>query len=383
MYPLNHRRLNLAIVFAITLMAVLGVSSMAPALPTMAQDLQVSSEASTLLVTVFTLPGVILAPLLGILADRWGRRKVLIPSLLLFGLAGGACSLARDFELLLGLRFFQGIGAAALGALSITLIGDFYSEEARSRVFGYNAAVLTIGTATYPLLGGALALLSWRYVFLLPLAALPLAAVVISLRNPEPRSSEDFKGYVTEAVRRMSSRNISFFLLATMVTFIILYGPYLTTFPFLLEYSFGSTPFTVGIIMSSMSVTTALTSSRLAKLSERFSGRNLVQGAFLLYALALVLMPLMPNIWVLFLPTMLFGFAQGINIPSIQKLLSDSAPAKYRGAFMSTNAMMLRLGQTLGPLIMALILMNWGLVAVFFAGACISLLMLLLLLATD
>jgi MFS transporter, ACDE family, multidrug resistance protein len=59
----------------------------------------------------------VMTPLLGVLSDRYGRKKILVPALLLFGLAGGACAFARNFDVLLVFRFFQGMGAAALGTL--------------------------------------------------------------------------------------------------------------------------------------------------------------------------------------------------------------------------------------------------------------------------
>ncbi len=61
------------------------------------------------------MPGVLLTPVLGVLGDRVWRRKVLVPSLMLFGVAGAACSLVRDFNSLLVLRLFQGAGVAPLG----------------------------------------------------------------------------------------------------------------------------------------------------------------------------------------------------------------------------------------------------------------------------
>lgn len=71
-------------------MAVLGVSSVTPAFPAIARELGVSSGQVGLLITVFTLPGIVMAPVLGILSDRHGRKKILVPALLLFGIAGGA-----------------------------------------------------------------------------------------------------------------------------------------------------------------------------------------------------------------------------------------------------------------------------------------------------
>jgi ACDE family multidrug resistance protein len=107
---------NLQIVFFITLIVVMGVSSISPALPEIQAAFGIPKAAVGLLIVVFTLPGVLFAPLFGVLADRYGRKTVLVPSLLLFGIAGSACSLVRDVDLLLALRFLQGIGAASLGS---------------------------------------------------------------------------------------------------------------------------------------------------------------------------------------------------------------------------------------------------------------------------
>jgi ACDE family multidrug resistance protein len=119
-----YKDYNLHIVFAVTLMAVLGTSSVTPAFPEVAQEFGITRGQVGLLITVFTLPGVLLTPVLGALSDRFGRRKILIPSLMLFGIAGGACAFAPDFDLLLAFRALQGVGAASLGAMNVTLIGD-------------------------------------------------------------------------------------------------------------------------------------------------------------------------------------------------------------------------------------------------------------------
>lgn len=156
---------NLYVIFGITLTAVMGVSSIAPALPSISRSLEVSTDQIGLLITFFTLPGIVFTPILGILADRYGRKIVLVPSLFLFGIAGTACAFAVSFEQLLLLRAFQGTGSAALGALNLTLIGDLYSGNRRATAMGYNGSVLSVGTAAYPAIGGGLALFGWFYPF--------------------------------------------------------------------------------------------------------------------------------------------------------------------------------------------------------------------------
>ena len=73
-----------------------------PSLPTR-RELDVSSRQVALLITVYTLPAIVMTPVLGIPSDRYGRKKILAPALLLFGLA---CAFARSFDILLALRFF-------------------------------------------------------------------------------------------------------------------------------------------------------------------------------------------------------------------------------------------------------------------------------------
>ncbi len=66
---------RLHVIFLITLMGVMGVAVLAPAFPEIAENLGISKSDVALLITVFTLPGIILAPIIGVLADRFGRKK--------------------------------------------------------------------------------------------------------------------------------------------------------------------------------------------------------------------------------------------------------------------------------------------------------------------
>lgn len=369
---------NLQILFGITLTAVMGVASITPAFPKIIQELGVSSMGIGLLITVFTFPGVILTPVLGVVADRYGRKRILIPSMFLFGIAGGACALTREFNLLLILRFFQGIGAASLGALNVTIIGDLYSGRELAAAMGYNASILSVGTASYPAIGGALAMVGWYYPFALPLLAIPLGFVVLFfLKNPEPKMEQHLKEYFRNVLRSLKKRQVIGIFVASIVTFIILYGPLLTYLPLLLADSFGATPLIIGLFISVMSLITAFTSSQLGRLTKKFSERTLLKVTFILYGLAIFLIPILPKLTAFLIPAVIFGIAHGLNIPCFQTLLAGLAPMEYRGAFMSLNGMVLRLGQTLGPPLMGIIFNLWGIEATFYSGAGLSGLMFL------
>src|SRR5690625_4118482 len=104
----------------------MGVSSIAPALPSIVRSFSCTNDQIGLLITFYTLPGIILTLILGVIADRYGRKRVLIPSLFFFGIAVTACAFATSFEHLLFLRDLLGMGSASLGALFLSIIVDLY-----------------------------------------------------------------------------------------------------------------------------------------------------------------------------------------------------------------------------------------------------------------
>jgi MFS transporter, ACDE family, multidrug resistance protein len=373
---------NLHVLWGVTLMAVLGTSSITPAFPTIVRELGVSSGQVGLLITVFTLPGIVMTPLLGVLSDRYGRKKILVPALLLFGIAGGACAFARDFNVLLALRFFQGMGAAALGTLNVTVIGDIYDGRERSSALGYNSSVLSAGTASYPAIGGLLATFGWFYPFALPLAAIPIAIVVLfSLHNPEPRNDDRLRDYFGSVWENLHDREVFGLIGASLLTFIVLFGPQISYLPILMNARFDAPSYVIGAVLSSASVTTALTSTQLGRLTRRFSEKGLLKVAFVLYAIALIVVAFTPNLPLLVLPAVVFGVAQGINLPNVFSLLNAHAPTENRGAFMATNGMSLRAGQTIGPLFMASAAGTLGLTGAYLTAAGLALFAFLLVLA--
>jgi ACDE family multidrug resistance protein len=371
---------NLHVLWGVTLMAVLGTSSITPAFPTIVRELGVSSGQVGLLITVFTLPGIVMTPLLGVLSDRYGRKKILVPALLLFGIAGGACAFARDFNVLLALRFFQGMGAAALGTLNVTVIGDIYDGRERSSALGYNSSVLSAGTASYPAIGGLLATFGWFYPFALPLAAIPIAIVVLfSLHNPEPRNDDRLRDYFGSVWENLHDREVFGLIGASLLTFIVLFGPQISYLPILMNARFDAPSYVIGAVLSSASVTTALTSTQLGRLTRRFSEKGLLKVAFVLYAIALIVVAFTPSLPLLVLPAVLFGVAQGINLPNVFSLLNAHAPTENRGAFMATNGMSLRAGQTIGPLFMASAAGTLGLTGAYLTAAGLAFLLVLAL----
>jgi MFS family permease len=168
---------NLQMIFCVSLVYVLGVTSITPAFPQIARYFEIETQEIGLLIVIFTLPGIFLTPILGIIADRIGRKKVLVPSLILFGTAGFACAFTRDFEILLVMRFLQGVGYASLGSLNAAIIGDLFEGKERAAAMGYNAQLYKyLLQLSYPFIGRyTCQLLIGIFVFYLPGVAVPIA----------------------------------------------------------------------------------------------------------------------------------------------------------------------------------------------------------------
>lgn len=348
----------------------MGVSSIAPAFPSIGRSLDVSTNQIGLLITFFTLPGIIFTPILGILADRFNRKVILVPSLFLFGIAGTACALADSFQQLLMFRVFQGIGSAALGVLNLTLIGDLYLGNERATVMGYNGSVLSIGTALYPAIGGALAIIGWSYPFYLSLLALPVGLFALFfLRQETEQNGLEIKFYLKEVKSALFSKTVFALFLCMFFTFIILYGGYITYFTILLDEKFAKSSFAIGAILSGSSLVTAITSAQLGKLTARFNEQTLIKISATLYTFIFLIIPFVDNIWLFAIPISLFGVAQGMNIPSIMNLLTGYAPKEFRAAFLSANWMVMRLGQALGPYILGLVYLYVSLEGTFYFAA--------------
>ncbi len=370
---------NLYFIFITTLFAVMGVASLAPAFPQISEHFNISKQQVGYLVIVFTLPGIVLTPFTGILADRAGRKAVLVPSLLLFGLAGTACIWAPDFNTLLVLRSVQGIGASSLGAINVTLIGDLYSGKTRAEAMGYNASVLSVGTASYPFLGGALAMLSWQYVFILPALAIPFGLVVVGMFHPEYTGDrQNFFDYASGLFKAVLQKSVIGLLLLNILVFFLIYGAFITYLPALLKERLTANSLQIGLTMSMMSVTTAIISAQTGRINRRWNERSVLITGIILYGFSMLLFVWTYHWWFITLPVVVFGVGQGLFMPRVQTRLVGHASVKERAAFMSLNSMVLRTGQTIGPAIIGLAYSWGGFKGAYLGGACIAMVMLII-----
>lgn len=371
-----------ALAFVITATGITLNTFITPSLPEIMRGVGADPDQAGVVLTATTLPGIVLAPVAGMLADRYGRRAVLVPSLAVFGLAGGLAATSPSLGWLLGWRLLQGAGAAGLINLAVVLIGDHVSGHRRAGMIGRNAAVLTIGLAVFPLLGGVLTdVFGWRAAFLVyPLALITAGAVAWGLPAGDGIDLD-----IGQQIRNLGPAlrlpGVARALGAGLVSFALIFGVLLTVLPVHLEQAFGVSPTGRGLLFGAAAVANtvfALSAGRL----QRFSKRALLSAATGLFCVALATMAAAGSLGVVVAGMVIFGAGEGLMIPNLQDIAAGSSETQ-RGAVVALLVSAARTGQTIGPLAATTAFAATGAGVTFAVCAGLSLLLLLPLVATG
>jgi EmrB/QacA subfamily drug resistance transporter len=198
-------RWTLVVVCAATAILLLDVTVVNVALARIERDLDASFDELQWVIDAYAISLAAVLLLFGSLADRIGRRRVLVAGLVVFAAASLVCALAGDAVVLDVGRAIQGVGAAAMFATSLALLAqEFEQGDQRGFAFGVWGAVSGAAIALGPLVGGALVdAVDWEWIFLVNV---PIAATLIVLtitRVPESRPGRpeplDLPGAVTFA----------------------------------------------------------------------------------------------------------------------------------------------------------------------------------------
>jgi len=157
-------------------------------LPTMGEDLGASATETTWFYSAFLLSFAATQLPLGRLADLWGRRRMMVLGVVVFGVSSLACGLAPDATTAIAARAGEGIGAAMVYATTLSLVSNAFPAESRGTGIGVWTAIGLIGGGLGPFLGGVLIdVASWRWFFWVNLPLCVVAIVLTYLHVPESR----------------------------------------------------------------------------------------------------------------------------------------------------------------------------------------------------
>lgn len=257
----------------------LGNGLVSPILDSLLAPLGASATNIGLMISFFWAPSLVIVPITGGLADRYSRKTILVPAILLFGLAGMAIATTTDFRVVLGLRLLQGVGWAGVAPLVTTSIGDLYAGPTEATAQGLRITGAGVVGGAVPLLAGALVGLAWQYPFLVHASVVPVAMLVyIWFDDPtagmESGSDDDSSPYVRELLGLVRRRRVVAIVLARALPLAVWIG-FVTYNSIIVVQLLDGNPIYAGALLAITSLVFALAASQAGRVTARFAGRSI------------------------------------------------------------------------------------------------------------
>ncbi|HEY2987289.1 MAG TPA: MFS transporter [Candidatus Binatia bacterium] len=374
-----EKRKALALVYGSSLALMMGSNFLQPALPALIQPFGISDSALALIMTVFTGPAIILAPIFGIMADLYGRRHLLAWGLILFGLSGAAMAFAPTFGWLLAFRAIQGIGFSAVIPLTIVLIGDLLEGDYEIGGQGLKVFIDRVGYLILPPLGGILAAIAWYWPFLLYLVAVPMGLCCL-FWMPETKGTDhdDTWKYIKEMLRLTRHPRLLVAFCAGFLRFFLDYG-FLTYLPLFVVRAHSVSTATAGFLYVFFSAGAMLTASQAGRLAAGRDKAKLLFLAFVVCGIAMVAIPFMPGVWLVGGALFFYGLGNGVISPMQKSLLTQNAPAELRGGIISFDRLLQQVSKTLSTTVVGLLLVATTIPTIFWLLGVLSIISVVLM----
>lgn len=354
------RETNFQLLLLATMFPILGTALVSPILDSMIEPVGASPTTIGLMVSFTTAPPIVFIPIAGVLADRYGRRPVLVVALLLFGGGGTAIALTNDFHVILGLRAVQGVGFAGIVPIITASIGDMYEDGREATGQGLRMMMNGLSGAVFPLVAGSLVVLAWQYPFFLYAAAFPVAAVVLRYFD-EPADETAGTGSGANAylaalyglVRRPYIATI----LAARTLPATVWIAFLTYNSLVVVRVMDGTPVQAGVLVALGNIGFALGASQVGRLLSVFRGKF---GALAASNVSLGV----GFVGFLFAPRPAFavpwialaGAGFGVSLALYRSYLTELAPEQLRAGLVSLGASGARVTTTATPIAIGIVI---------------------------
>lgn len=338
--------LTLLLLAALTIMSG---ATIAPALPAMQAHFADQPNANLLVKLALTIVGLVIAisaPLSGVLADKFGRRPVLLWSLVLYALGGASGLFVQSLGEVLAGRVILGFAVAGTMTAGGALVNDLFSGPARGKFLSQQAAFTSFGGAVLLPLGGLLAGVGWRAPFGIYLISLLLIPLVLRLPKGVPGGVSVAEA--AEKPRWLPVILVYFLALAYMVVFYLMPAQG----PFLLQ-ALGAKPAATGLLLGTFTLIAALTSLGYSRFAGRFDPRRVAALGMLLLAGGWGLVAVAHSIPAVLVGLIVAGLGGGLVFPNLYAWLADLTPAAWRGRITAGMSSAVFLGQFLSPLVLA------------------------------
>lgn len=353
---------------SIPLVMTLGNSMLIPVLPTIEKKLQISSFQVSMIITVYSVVAIILIPIAGYLSDQYGRKRIIIPSLIIAALGGlisgwAAWQVKDPYGIIIIGRLLQGVGAAGAAPIVMPLVGDMFQNESDvSNGLGVIETSNTFGKVLSPILGAVLASIVWFMPFFaFPIFCLISILMMVFLVKTPPISKKPPKfGPFIRSIKYIFKTEgmwlYAVFAIGCICMF-VLFGVlfYLST---MLEVQHNIKGIKKGIILAiplaALCLSSYITGKGIGQ--EKYRMKVVTGVGLFILVLANFSVAFSKDIYVLLTAMFASGLGIGFVLPSLDALVTEGIEKEERGTITSVYSSMRFVGVALGPPIAALLM---------------------------
>ena len=390
----KNRKAAIGFIFITLLIDVTGLGLIIPVVPKLIEDLLHTTNISKvaliggLLTFSYAIMQFLFAPVLGNLSDKYGRRPVLLFSLLGFGLDYLLLAFAPSIGWLFVGRIIAGITGASMTTAS-AYIADISTPETRAQNFGMIGAAFGLGFIVGPMIGGLLGEMGPRIPFLVAAGLALLNAAYGYFVLPESLDVSNRRSFDWKRANPISSlKNLSRFpaVAGLIISFFLIYvasHAVQSNWSYFNIEKFKWSPKMIGISLAVVGVLVSLVQGVLVRfVNPKIGNERSVYVGLGLYTIGLILFGLASQSWMMFVFLIPYCLG-GISGPGLQAIISGSVPANEQGELQGSLTSIISITSIVGPLVMSnLFAFFTGPIAPFyFPGAPFMLAALLMLLS--
>jgi MFS family permease len=351
-----------------------------PVLPLFVKSLGSGDTVIGLISAVSPFAGILFSFPVGLLADRLGRKRLLLLSAAVFIISPLLYIFITNAFWLIPVRFFHGIATAILGPVaSAALVGEY--PETKGEKLGLYSSVTLVGRTIAPIAGGIILSVfaflnsgwNYRFVYLLAfLVSLPIALFVLTLDQDSPSKLNGSSGTLVKKIQFLDFLSSLFHFvkqgrlfstgIVEMATYFC-FGAFETFLPLYLQ-SLHVSAFWIGMIFSSQILAIALSKPLFGKMADRVDKRIQILAGILIIGLSLILLPFSASIALIIGISLIFGLGMSLSTVATSSYVGDISEKNSLGASMGALSSIKDIGHSSGPFIAGIVIAfagrSWG-----------------------
>jgi MFS family permease len=338
-------------------LTIMAGATIAPSLPQIQQIFSHNPQSEILTKLILTVPALFIAlfaPIAGAAIDRFGRLRILLSSLILYGFSGTSGFFMNDLYSLLVGRAFLGIAVAGIMTSTITLIADYFDGLERNAFMGMQGAFVAMGGVIFITSGGLLAEISWRAPFLIYLSSFIIfPAALFYLFEPDvQRGNRSGRA----EVKPDYPKTLVVFIYLTAFLGMMLFYIIPVQIPFYIKEHTGVSNTMIGLAIACSTLSSAIVSLNYKRIKSLFSFSAIYSFAFIFLGMGYFIIFLETEYYFIVLGLFISGVGMGVLIPNSNVWIVTISPESMRGRIVGGLTTAIFVGQFISPILVQPIL---------------------------